>query len=425
MSSLLAIPLIFIGGLGVPLFAIILAAAAIGFYCSDIHLSVLAIELYRITDSTVLMALPLFTFTGYLLSKSNTADRLVRVSEASLGWMRGGMVIIGLLTCAFFTMLTGGSGVTIVALGGLLYPALVKSGYSDKFSLGLITTSGSLGLLLPPAIPLLLYGIIAQQLDVPGVEIIDLYKAGALPFLLMITVLFLYGLYAIRHKEIPLIPFNKRKLISSLKDIIWEAAIPVVVILGVGSGILVISEVAAVIALYVLIIEVFVYKDIKIRQLPGIMKESMVMVGGILLILGCALAFTNFLVDAQVPDQLFRLINEHVHSKVTFLILLNILLLFLGAILDIFAALVIMVPLILPVSQNYGVDPIHLGIIFVANMQIGYFTPPVGMNLFLASYRFNKSITQLYAATLPFMAVLLLALLFITYVPWLSLVFVR
>lgn len=425
MGTTLGILLAFIAILGAPLFAIILAGAAIGFYFAEIDLSVLAIELYRITDSTVLMALPLFTFAGFLLSESKTADRLVRVSKASLGWMPGGMVIIGLLACAFFTMLTGGSGVTIVALGGLLYPALRQSGYPDKFSLGLITTSGSLGLLLPPAIPLLLYGIIAQQMDVPGVEIIDLYKAGALPVLLMVAVLYAYGLYSIRNEKIPLIPFEKKEFMSSFVNILWEAAIPIVVIFGVGSGIFVISEVAAVIALYVLVIEIFIYKDIKIKEIPRIMRDSMIMVGGILLILGCALAFTNFLIDAQIPDKLFVFISEHVNSKITFLILLNILLLILGAMLDIFAALVIMVPLILPVAQNYGVDPVHLGIIFVANMQIGYFTPPVGMNLFIASYRFNKSITELYVATLPFMVVLLAALLIITYVPWMSLVFVR
>lgn len=410
---------------GSPLFVVILAAAALGFYLSDIHLSVLAIEIYRLTDSSVLMALPLFTFAGFLLSKSGTADRLVRASEASLGWLPGGTVIIALLTCAFFTMLTGGSGVTIVALGGLLYPALTKSGYPKKFSLGLITTSGSLGLLLPPAIPLLLYGIIAQQMDVLDVEIIDLYKAGVLPFFIMMATLYIYGLYAMRQEKLPLIPFEKAKFIKASKGIFWEATIPLVIIFGVGSGVLVISEVAAIIALYVLIIEVFIYKDLKIRQLPEIIKEAMVMSGGILLILGCALAFTNLLIDAQVPGQLFGLVSLYVDNKITFLILLNIILLLLGAILDIFAALVIMVPLILPISQQYGIDPIHMGIIFVANMQIGYFTPPVGMNLFIASYRFKKSITELYAATLPFMAVLLITLLLITYIPWLSLVFVR
>lgn len=425
MGAVVAGIIVLFALLGAPLFVVIVAAASAGFFFADIDLSVIAIELYRITDSTVLMALPLFTFAGFILSESKTADRLVNLSKAGLGWLPGGMVGIGLLTCAFFTMLTGGSGVTIVALGALLFPALTKSGYPERFSLGLITTSGSLGLLLPPAIPLLLYGIIAQQMDVPGVEILDLFKAGMLPALLMIVFLYAYGLWANRNENIPIIPFELDKLLVAAREAVWEMLIPVVVLGGVFSGVFVISEAAAVTALYVLIIEVFVYKEIKLAELPRIMKDSMVMVGGILLILGTAMAFTNFLVDAEIPTQLFELIQENIDSKITFLILLNILLLVLGAILDIFAALVIMVPLILPVALQYGIDPVHLGIIFVANMQIGYFTPPVGMNLFIASYRFKRSITELYAATIPFMLVLLAALLIITYVPWLSLVMVR
>ena len=421
MGSVFSGLLVLAALVGVPIFIIILAGAVLGFNASEIDLMVLPIELYRITESQVLMALPMFALAGFLLSESNTADRLVRLSRAALGWMPGGMIIIALLTCAFFTMLTGGSGVTIVALGALLHPALLKEGYKDKFSIGLITTSGSLGLLLPPAIPLILYAIIAQQMDIADVSITDLFIAGLVPAFLMIIALYGYGLWANRDVSIPLVKFNKAEFYAALKEAKWELAIPVVILGGVFSGVLVISDAAAVTALYVLIIEVFVYKEVPLKKLPKVMKDTMVMVGGIILILGAAMAFTNFLVDAQVPERLFEVIQTHIKNKYAFLILLNIVLLVLGALLDIFAALVIMVPLILPVAISYGIHPVHLGIIFVANMQIGYFTPPVGMNLFIASYRFKRSIHELYIATLPFMAVLLLVLLAITYIPGLSL----
>mgnify|MGYP000305486833 CR=1 FL=1 len=421
MNAFLSSGILLAALLGVPLFLVILAGAALGFHSSDIDLMVLPIELYRLTESSVLMALPLFAFAGFLLGEAKTADRLVRVSMAALGWMPGGMMIIGLMTCAFFTMLTGGSGVTIVALGALLLPALRAAGYPEPFSLGLITTSGSLGLLLPPAIPLLLYGIIAQQMDIVAVDVADLFIAGIVPALIMILALYFYGLWANRRAPAPTQKFIPKELWLAFLESKWELGIPVLVLGGVLSGWLVLSEAAAATALYVLIIEVFVYKDIKFGQLVGIMRKSMVMVGGILLILGVALSFTNFLVDAQVPEKIFDMVLDLFQSKWSFLLFLNVFLLALGAILDIFAALIIMVPLILPVALHYGVDPVHLGIIFVANMQIGYFTPPVGMNLFIASYRFNKPISELYVATLPFMVVLMLVVLLITYVPQLSL----
>lgn len=429
MILLAAALLILLALLGAPLFAVILGAAALGFYAMDTPLSVLHINLYQLSDSVVLMALPLFTFAGFLLGEARTADRMVRLSQAAFGWMRGGMAFVALIACAAFTALTGGSGVTIVALGGLLFPALVKAGYRERFSLGLVTSSGSLGLLLVPSVPLLIYGIIAQQLsqqlDMPSVQIVDLYLAGLFPALLMVGLLYGWCAWTTRHDPVPRQTFNWGELRAALWDMRWELPLPFVVLGGIFSGILVVSEAAAVTALYVLVAEVLLYREIRWRQLPGIMRESMVMVGGILLILAVALAFTDFLVYAGVPSDLFAFISTHVESKITFLILLNLLLLLLGAMLDIFAALVIMVPLILPLALRYGVDPVHLGIIFVANMQIGYFTPPVGMNLFIASYRFRRSISELYAATIPFMLVLLIALLLITYWPSLSLVLVR
>jgi C4-dicarboxylate transporter, DctM subunit len=421
-----ALILILLAILGTPLFVVILAVAMLGFHYQGVNLSVIAIEIYRIADTPVLLALPLFTFAGYLLGESRTSQRLVRLTRAFIGWMPGGLAIVAFVACAFFTAFTGASGVTIVALGALLYPALTEAGYRDKFSIGLVTSSGSLGLLLPPSLPLILYGIIAQQMDIgANVAISDLFLAGILPALLMVLMLSLWSLWENRRNPTPINSFSAKEAGAALREAIWEIPLPVFVLGGIYGGFFAISEAAAVTAMYVLVVEVFIYKEIKLSQLPSIMRESMVMVGGILLILGVALASTNFLIDAEVPMHLFNLIQAHVTNKIVFLILLNILLLILGAILDIFSALVIMIPIILPVAVNYGIDPVHLGIIFLANMQIGYFTPPVGMNLFIASYRFNKSITELYQAAIPFMIVLLIAVLIITYWPALSLVFLH
>ncbi|RLB98013.1 MAG: TRAP transporter large permease [Deltaproteobacteria bacterium] len=425
MIVLLIAILILFALLGAPLFSIIIAAAMAGFYSSDIDLSVMAIELYRIADTPILLALPLFTFAGYMLGESNTSSRLVRLTQAFFGWMPGGLAIVAFIVCALFTAFTGASGVTIVAMGALLYPALKQAGYKDNFSLGLVTTSGSLGLLLPPSLPLILYGVIAQQMSSgQDISIEKLFIAGILPAILMILLLSFWSIWANRKNQIPLISFSLKNALAAVRESIWEIPLPIFVFTGIYSGFFAVSEAAAVTAMYVLIVAVFIYKEIHMSKLAFIIRESMVMVGGILLILGVSLGFTNYLIDAEVPMKLFDLCQTYVSSKLIFLILLNIFLLILGAMLDIFSAIIIMVPLMLPVALEYGVDPVHLGIIFLANMQIGYFTPPVGMNLFIAGYRFNKPIMDIYKATIPFMLVLLLAVLIITYWPWLSLVLI-
>jgi tripartite ATP-independent transporter DctM subunit len=408
--------------LGAPLFAVLMGAAMLGFYSADIDLAIIAIELYRIVDTPLLVALPLFTFSGYLLSESNTSTRLVNLMQSLFGWLPSGLAVVAFVACAIFTALTGASGVTIVALGALLLPALKQAGFEDKYSLGLVTTSGSLGLLLVPSVPLILYGVIAQQLDVgESFTIVELFIAGVVPLCLMLSLLILWTLWRHRGGSIPRVPFTANNLRAALWAARWELPLPFVVLGGVFGGIFAISEAAAVTAAYVIVAEVLLYKEVAWRQLSKVAVESMIMVGGILLILGIALAFTNFLVDAEVPQQLLVFINQYIEDPLSFLILLNILLLVLGAMLDIFSALVIMVPLLLPVAVGYGIHPVHLGIIFLANMQIGYFTPPVGMNLFIASYRFKKPLTELYSATLPFFLVLLFALMLITYFPYLSL----
>jgi len=424
MGSIGSIIVGLIALLGAPLFIVILAAAMLGFYLAEIPLTVIAIEIYRIVDTPLLLALPLFTLSGYVLAESKLSSRLVSVTRAFLGWMPGGLAVVSYVVCAFFTAFTGASGVTIVAVGALLLPALVEGGYRERFSLGLVTTSGSLGLLLAPSLPLILYGVIVQQMDLPNpFTLQDLFIAGILPALLMVVLLTVYSIWTSRGAAIESVAFNRAEAFAALKDMRWEIPLPIIVLGGIYSGFFAVSEAAAVTAFYVLFVEVIIHREVKVSALPRITREAMVMVGGILLILGVSLAFTNFLVDAEVPQRLFEWISTFIESKFTFLILLNIILLMLGAILDIFSALVIMIPLIVPLALRFGIDPVHLGIIFLANMQIGYFTPPIGMNLFIASYRFKKPITELYQATIPFMFVLLLALLLITYVPDLSLFF--
>lgn len=412
--------------LGAPIFSVIAAAALLGFYSVDTPLTVIGVELYRLVDTPLLLALPLFTFAGYLLGESRTSDRLVRLARAALGWMPGGLPVVAFLTCAFLTAFTGASGVTIVALGAMLYPALTKAGYPDRFSLGLVTTSGALGLLLPPSLPLILYAVIAQQLPSgAGVTIQDVFTAGLLPCLLMIVALSLFGLRVTKQHGIPLQPFSWAELRAAMWEAKWELPLPVFVFAGIYGGFFAVSEAAAVTSLYVLVTQMLIYREISIKQLPRIMREAMMMVGSVLLIVGVAMSFTNWLIDAEVPTRLFDIVREHIHSKYTFLLLLTLFLLLLGMMLDIFSALVIMVPLLLPMAVGYGVHPLHLGIIFLATMEIGYCMPPVGMNLVIGSFRFRKPIIELARASLPFMVVLFIVVLIITYVPWLSLAFVK
>lgn len=423
MSILL---IILLALLGVPLFIVIVAGAMIGFHDSEIDLSVIAVEIYRIAEMPALLALPLFTFAGYLLGESKAPTRLLNLTNALLGWIPGGMAFVALAACAFFTAFTGATGITIVALGALLYPALKQAGYPENFNLGLITTSGSLGLLFAPSLPLILYGVIAQQMNLPQPLTIDqMFLAGILPGTLMIFMLTGWSLWVNRGSKVPLTSFSTQELLKAVKAAAWELPIPVIVLGGIYGGVFAISEAAAVTALYVLIVEVFIFKDVSIKNLPDVIRASMILVGAILIILGVSLASTNYMIDSDVPTLVFDTIKEHITSKLTFLLVLNVFLLILGAFLDIFSALVIMVPLLIPLALGYDIHPVHLGIIFLANMQIGYITPPVGMNLFIASYRFNKPVLQLYIATLPFFFLLLLSVLIITYVPALSLAFIK
>ena len=411
-----SIVLVLLALLGAPLFAIIAAGALISFISIDPELGIaVPIEIFSIAEMPILLAIPLFTFAGYLLSESQAPGRLVRLTSAMLGWMPGGLAIVSIGACAFFTAFTGASGVTIIALGAILYPALAQAGYDDRFNLGLVTAGGSLGLLFAPSLPLILYGVVAE------VNIDDLFIAGILPGTLMLLSLSVYSLWMNRGNRVPLADFSWRAVGAALLESVWELPLPVVVLGGIYSGLLAVSEAAAVTAVYVVLVEVVIRREIPLKKLPGIMRESMVLVGGILLILGASLASTNYVIDAEVPQKLIGIVTDLVDSRVSFLFLLLLFLLVLGAFLDIFSALVLVVPLILPVAAEYGVEPVHLGMVFLATMQLGYLTPPVGLNLFIASYRFNKPIVSVYLATIPFLLILLASVAIITFWPGLSL----
>ena len=411
--------LVLLAILGAPLFAIIATSAMIGFNSIDEPLMNVAIELMRMVDLQFLSAIPLFTFAGYLLSESNAPQRLVRMTQALLGWMPGGLALVCLIVCAFFTAFTGASGVTIIALGAILYPALQQDGYNDKFNLGLVTTSGSLGLLFAPSLPLILYGVVAE------VSIDDLFKAGLIPGFLMIGMLSVWCMWVSRNNTRKLRKFSLKELVSAVRESIWEIPLPFVVLGSVYSGFLAVSEAAAITVVYVFIVEVLILREVKFRDLPAVVRESMLLVGGILIILGLSLASTSYTILAGVPNALFEYLSEFVSSQTTFLILLLLFLLVLGAFLDIFSAIVLVVPLLLPVAALYDVSTVHLGIIFLAAMQLGYMTPPVGLNLFIASYRFEKPIMQVYSATLPFLLILMLSVILITFWPSLSLWLIR
>ena len=515
--------------LGLPLFLILGAAALVGYLGSGQNLALFfSANLGPIASNPLFLAIPLFTFAGYLMAESNTPERLIRLSKALFGWMPGGMAIIALLAMAFFTAFTGASGVTIIALGGLFFPMLLKDGYPESFTLGLLTTGGSRGLTFPPSLPLIIFAMIAglsmqgasdlivvqpqaktaavagtanqgkgaveeddidkeidealeeegeeggakkaQEDDIdeeidkeleaegeepvkesktaeknnakpqtqlpeegpgspwkepPRISVDRLFVAGALPGLFSLLLIILYAMWVGIRRGVPRVKVSAGEVFAAIRSAAWEIPIPLIIIIGIYGGLFTAVDAAAITAAYVFVVEVFIYRDLPARKLFGVMRDSMLLVGSIMLILMSAYALTNYFIDAQVPQKIFALIKEHVHSKFTFLIFLNLFLLVVGCLMDIFSAILVVVPIIMPVALYYHVDPTHLGVIFLINLDIGYSTPPVGINLFIGALRFERPVIELYKATLPFLGIMLFALAVITYWPDLSLWLVR
>jgi tripartite ATP-independent transporter DctM subunit len=416
MGTLLAgVLLLLLALAGAPMFSIIAAIGLLAFNAAGTDTAALIAELYRLVDFPALIAIPLFTFAGYVLAESKAPRRLINLAQALFGWMPGGLAVVALFSTAIFTAFSGASGVTIIALGGLIYPALIKENYPERFSLGLMTTSGSLGLLFPPSLPIILYSIVSK------VNIDQLFLAGLVPGILLLIILSVYSVRAAQKSHVPKHPFVWKNVLTALKEAVWEAPLPFIVIGGIYGGIITATEAAAVTAFYVLVVEVFVQRDLRFfGDMPRVLKESMILVGAILVMLGTAMGVTSYFIDEQIPMKLFAFISQFVSSKIVFLIILNLFILVMNMV-EIFSAIIIVVPIIVPVAMEYGVDPIHLGIIFLLNLEIGYMTPPLGLNLFLAHLRFKTSLFSVYRAVMPFFALLIAVLLLITYFPQLSL----
>ena len=416
--STLAMPFIIIlivsALLGTPIFILLGGLAIILFLRSGGSIEVIPNEAYTMLKGPFIPAIPLFTLVGFILSESKAGDRLVRLFSVFFGWLPGGMAIIAILVCAFFTTFTGASGVTILALGGLLLIMLMKKGYNKEFSTGLLTASGSIGLLYPPSLPLIMYGVIAQ------ISIKEMFIGGLLPGTIMMSVLIIMAVRSASKSRIKRVPFNFKNVLSPLRESIGEILLPVIILVGYFKGITTLVETSAIAVIYVLVVEVFIHRDIKFKKLPEVFFKCIPIIGGVLMILAVAKGFSYYIVDAEVPMKLTEWSRIHIQSKYVFLILVNIVLLITGCFMDIFSAIIVVAPLLIPMGAVYGIHPVHLGIIFLANLQLGYLTPPVGINLFLASYRFEQPLVKIYKLVISFFLLLLVSVLLITYIPWIT-----
>jgi C4-dicarboxylate transporter DctM subunit len=399
---------------GVPIFIVLGGIGYMLFAHTAQPLEIIANEAYSLLTSHSIAAIPLFTFTGFLLSESRAGQRFVRLFKAFFAWIPGGLAIMAILVCTFFTTFTGASGVTILAVGGLLSYVLIKGEYDKKFSSGLLTATGSIGLLFPPSLPVIIYGVTAQ------VSIKDMFIGGIAPGILMVLAMILFGIFYANKKRIPRERFVFNEAVLAVKDSFWEILLPVIIVWGYFGGITTLVESAAVAVIYAIIIEVFINRDIKTKELPQVLLKCMPIIGGVLAILALAKGLSYYIVDAEIPMQLTAWVQSAIHSKYIFLLLLNFALLVTGCFMDIFSAILVVVPLIIPLGNLFGIHPVHLGIIFLANMELGYLTPPVGLNLYLASYSFNEPISKIYKDVFPFLLIQLVSVLLITYVPFLS-----
>ncbi len=421
-GGIIAAVIVALALLGTPLFAIMGGSSEIAWLlhhdAAYHHLRYIAPTVLdeRFADSPILVTIPLFTFVGYVMAESKTPDRIVRASAAFFGWMPGGLAIVCIVASAFFTTLTGGSGVTIVAIGGLLYPALRKQGYSDAFALGLVTTGGSLGLLLPPSLPILVYSLVA------GIDFNETFKAGLVPGFMVMAMLGVYAAYVGKRDKVKLSPLNGREMLAAFWLLKWELLIPVIILGGLASGLTSLDESAGLAALYTLAIEVYIYKDLTLKKdLPRIAKASMALAGAVILILAMANALINYVIQEAIPAHVLEfMLKLGLTETWQFLIVMNIFLLILGMLMDGFSAILVAVPLILPFAARFTLGPFHLAMIFLLNLEIAYCCPPLGLNLFISSFRFNRPVVSLYKVVLPFAGILTLALLLVSYVPALS-----
>ncbi len=413
----IAVPLLVIlAALGLPLFVVLGAAGLIASWRVELDPAILIVELDRIASSPNLIAIPLFTFAGVVLARGGSAQRLIRFFDTAMGWLPGGLCTVTLTVCAFFTAFSGASGVTILALGGMLCPMLSQAGYRERFVCGLLTSSGSLGILFPPSLAVLVYGIVA------GVSIDQLYLAGIVPGMVLLLMLIGFSSNAGLRIHATHPAFDWRAIAQATRLALWDLLLPFGIALGIFGGFVTVGEVAACTAAYVLILETVIHRSIDLRrQFLPLVQEASLLVGSLLIILGAAIGLTNLLIDAEVPTRLLGWVEGHVHSPLHFLLLLNAFLILVGAVMDIFSALMVVVPLLLPLAKHFGIDPVHLGIIILANLEIGYNTPPVGINLFIASQRFQKPVLHLFLYSLPFVAIMFVWLALVTYVPMLSL----
>lgn len=400
---------------GLPLFVVLGGAAYLLFAGTWGVLELIPNEAYSMLTGHTIAAIPMFTLAGFILSESKAGERLVGLFQALFGWIPGGLAVSAVLVCAFFTTFTGASGVTILALGALLsYILMGSGGYKKEFTYGLLTASGSIGLLFPPSLPIILYGVIAQ------ISIKDLFIGGILPGLLMVSILSGFGIITAMKSGTSIIPFKLSSLLISFKEAAWEILLPIIILVFYFGGITSLVETGAVAVIYALLVEVVIRKDIKYNEIVSVFLKSIPIIGGVLIILASSRGLSYFIIDAEIPMKLTYWVETHISSKYLFLILLNFALLITGSMMDIFSAIMVVVPLMLPLGALFDIHPVHLGIIFLANLELGYLTPPVGLNLFLASYRFDEPLARIYKSVIPFFLMLLFSVLLITYIPWLS-----
>jgi len=398
--------------LGAPVFVVMAAFAVLLFYLAGTPIASVPAETFRLVVSPTLPAIPLLTVAGYVLAEGGASKRLVRAAQGLFGWMPGGLAIVAAFTCALFTTFTGASGVTILALGGIIFPALVSEKYPEGFSLGLVTASGSLGLLFPPSLPVILYGVVA------GVAIDHLYIGGLVPGLLMIVLVAAYGVYMGVRSKAPRPKFDVAEAAKALWVAKWDLGLPLLIIVSVASGFATVVESAALGAAYAIIAELALHRDVHpTRDLPRVLVHASTLVGSVVILLGVALGMTSYLVDAEIPTRLLAWVQAHIHSQWEFLLALNVLLLVLGSVLEIYSAIVVLGPLVAPLGVAFGVEPVHLGVVFLANLELGFLFPPMGLNLFLSAQRFQKPLPLLYRKAMPFLMIMAVGVLLITYVP--------